>query len=157
MTPGENRGRRRETARTNAVSWRRYEDQGAEYAELSLGARRLSALSTAIGSKPVPYRMDLRLQTAEDFMTSRLEIATRGLGWTREIDLRRGEGGVWSAELACTGSVDLPEPGGDLPSSREPLIRTSSCADLRSLPRRVTACSRGGTAPELATVRVELP
>ena len=128
---------------THAVSWLRCEDQGAEYAELSFSGRRLSALSTAIGASPLPYRMDLRLETADDFVTSRLEITTRGLGWTREIDLRRSERGVWSAELACTGSVDLPAPGADMSQFEEPSIRTSSYARSSTrCPHCATACSR---------------
>ena len=145
-------------APTHAVSWLRYEDQGAEYAELSLGVRRLSAISTAIGSGPVPYRMDLRLETADDFITSRLEINTRGLGWMRNIDLRRSERGVWSAELAGTGSPDLPEPGGDMSQfegSLDPDVEL--CPILNSLPTLRHRLLEGGRAPEMVMVWVELP
>jgi hypothetical protein len=99
---------------THAVTWLRYDDQGAEYAELWLDATRLSARSTAIGASPVPYRADLELETVSDFITSRLVITTRGRNWRRSIDLRRSNAGVWTAEIAAEGDTDLGEPGGDM-------------------------------------------
>ena len=143
---------------THAVSWLRYEDQGAEYAELSLGATRLTARSTAVGSTPVPYRMDLELETGDDFITSRLAITTRGLGWGRSLDLRRSESGVWSAEAGGEGSVDLPAPGGDMAEFEGALDPdVELCPILNSPPTLRHGLLEGGAAPEMVMVWVELP
>src|SRR5919198_728345 len=99
---------------THAVSWLRYEELGAEYAELSVNGSRLNARSTAIGATPVPYLMDLEFVTGDGFVTSRLAITTRGQGWSRRLDLRRSDAGVWSADVAAHGAVDLAGPGGAL-------------------------------------------
>jgi hypothetical protein len=133
-------------APTHAVSWVRYEDQGAEYAELWLGETRLSARSTAIGTSPVPYRAELELETVDDFVTSRLAITTRGLGWKRSIDLRRSDAGVWTVN-----GDGMPQFEGALDPDVE------LCPILNSLPTLRHRLLEGGTAPELVMVWVELP
>ncbi len=63
------------------MPWLRYEDRGAEYAEIWLDATRLSDRSTAIGASLVriaPFSVD-------DFVTSKLLVTTRGRG--REIPM----------------------------------------------------------------------
>ena len=145
-------------AATHAVSWLRYEDQGAEYAELWLGEKRLSARSTAIGARPLPYLVDLELQTVDDFITSRLAVTTRGLGWKRSIELRRSEEGVWTAEVALEGEIELRKPGGDMSQfegSLDPDVE--HCLILNSLPTLRHRLLEGGTAPEMVMVWVELP
>jgi uncharacterized protein len=145
-------------AATHAVSWLRYEDQGAEYAELSLGATRLSARSTAIGARPLPYLADLELQTVDDFITSRLAVTTRGLGWQRSIELRRSDDGLWTAELALEGDVHLPQPGGDMSrfeGALDPDVEL--CPILNSPPTLRHRLLEGGTAPEMVMIWVELP
>jgi hypothetical protein len=146
------------SAFSRAVSWLRYEDQGAEYAELSLNGGRLSARSTAVGASPVPYRMDLEFETDADLVTSRLVVRTDGHGWNRRLDLRRSEAGVWTAEVASDGEVDLPEPGGDteqFEAALDPDVEL--CPILNSPPTLRHRLFQGGTAPELVMVWVELP
>jgi hypothetical protein len=143
---------------TRAVSWLRSDDQGAEYAEISFDERRLSASSTAIGVRPLPYLADLELQTVDDFITSRLAINTRGLGWKRSIELRRSEEGLWSAEVALEGEVDLEEPGGDrlqFEGALDPDVEL--CPILNSLPTLRHRLLDGGTAPEMVMIWVALP
>ena len=145
-------------ATTHAVSWLRYEEQGAEYAELSVGEKRLSALSMAIGARPLPYLADLELETVDDFITSRLGITTRGLGWKRSIELRRSEDGVWTAEVALEGEVDLEEPGGDMSQFEGALDPdVELCPILNSPPTLRHRLLEGGTAPEMVMVWVALP
>ena len=149
--------RRYGAAATHAVSWLRYEDQGAEYAELSFGEERLSAFSTAIGAGPLPYLANLELQTVDDFITSRLAITTRGLGWTRSIELRQSDG-VWVAEVALEGEVDLEEPGGDMSQFEGALDPdVELCPILNSPPTLRHRLLEGGTAPEMVMVWVALP
>jgi uncharacterized protein len=145
-------------AATHAVSWLRYEDQGAEYAELSFGENRLSAVSMAIGARPLPYLAELELETVHDFITSRLAITTRGLGWKRNIELRRSEDGVWTAEVALEGEVDLEEPGGDMSQFEGALDPdVELCPILNSLPTLRHRLLEGGMAPEMVMVWVALP
>lgn len=143
---------------THAVGWIRYEDQGAEYAELWLGETRLSARSTAIGTRPVPYVAELELHTVDEFITSRLAVATRGLGWRRTIELRRSEEGVWTADAALEGDIDLREPGGDMSQFEGALDPdVELCPILNSPPTLRHRLLEGGTAPEMVMVWVELP
>ena len=145
-------------AATHAVSWLRYEEQGAEYAELSLGEKRLSARSVAIGAKPVPYLAELKLETVDDFITSKLAITTHGLSWKRSIELRRSEDGVWTAEVALDGEVDLEEPGGDMSQFEGALDPdVELCPILNSPPTLRHRVLEGGTAPEMVMVWVALP
>jgi hypothetical protein len=143
---------------THAITWIRYEDRGAEYAELSLGETRLSARSTAIGTRPIPYCADLELETVDNFVTSRLRVETRGLGWERSIDLRRSEAGVWTAQVGLDGDVDLSEPGGDMSQFEGALDPdVELCPILNSLPTLRHRLLEGGSAPELVMIWVELP
>jgi hypothetical protein len=143
---------------THAVSWLRYEDQGAEYAELSLGENRLFARSTAIGARPLPYVADLELQTVDDYITSKLAVTTRGLGWKRRIELRRSDEGVWTAEVALEGGVDLGEPGGDMSQFEGALDPdVELCPILNSPPALRHRLLEGGTAPEMVMIWVEIP
>ena len=145
-------------AATHAVSWLRYEDQGAEYAELSLGEKRLSARSTAIGARPLPYLAELELDTVDDFITSRLAVITRGLGWKRSIELRRSEDGVWTAEVTLEGDVELPDPGGDMSQFERALDPdVELCPILNSPPALRHRLLEGGTAPEMVMIWIELP
>jgi uncharacterized protein len=147
-----------DAASTHAVTWQRYEQRGAEFAEFSLGARRLAARSTAIGAEPVPYRLELEFCTGDDFVTSSLVVETRGLGWRRRLDLHRSKAGVWSATVAAEGAVDLAEPGGDMDQfegALDPDVELSPVLNTPpTLRHRLLA---GGAAPELVMVWVELP
>lgn len=62
---------------------------------------------------PISYRLDYTLQTAADFVTSRLHVVSRGEGWRRAIELLRDGQGIWTLRTEEEGSVDLPAPGGD--------------------------------------------
>jgi uncharacterized protein len=86
---------------------------GVEFAELQLSPERLRAEGVAIGTRPLPYRLDYELATAGAFVTSRLRVSSRGEGWRRTLDLRRSEAGVWSLVAHEIGDVGLPSAGGD--------------------------------------------
>lgn len=90
---------------------------GAEWADIVLHPDRLSARGTAIGMKPVPYRLDYELDTGPGFVTRRLRVRSHGNGWRRHLDLRRAEDGTWTADASQTGepvelpATDLADPG----------------------------------------------
>jgi uncharacterized protein len=93
-------------ATTRAIAWVKNEPVGIEFAEVLLGRDRLSATGVAIGSEPEPYRLDYTLETGDGFVTSRMNVTSRGQGWTRSLDLRRSTSGTWTA----TGDADIELP-----------------------------------------------
>jgi hypothetical protein len=87
---------------------------GVELAEISLTPDRLAAVGVAIGTDPVPYRLDYTLETERDFVTERLQVTTRAQGWRRTLDLRREPSGVWSAATTADGEAPFPPGNGDI-------------------------------------------
>ncbi len=96
-----------------AVAWAKDDPFGAEFAQIALSAKHLTADGVAIGSEPIPYRLDYTLETASGFVTSRLRVRSRGEGWRRTLDLRRDAAGAWSVTAGEDGDADLPVAGGD--------------------------------------------
>jgi hypothetical protein len=103
----------RPTERRRAVAWVKDDPFGVEFAELAIRGDSLTAKGVAIGSAPLPYRLDYELDTGAAFATSRLRVTSRGEGWRRELDLRRDDGGGWSIAAKEEGEVHLPPAGGD--------------------------------------------
>src|SRR6266849_2528295 len=99
---------------SRAIAWIKDDTAGAEFADVMIQPRRLTATGTAIGSAPVGYRLDYKLETLSNFVTSGLLVTARGEGWRRKLDLRRTRSGKWSIRTAEKGSLPLPGPGGDV-------------------------------------------
>jgi hypothetical protein len=95
-----------------SVVWEKEDGPRLEFAEITLLADALDAVGVAIGSEPVPYRLDYALETTASFVTARLYLTARGEGWRRTLDLRRSADGDWMAQGEAEGSLDLPAPGG---------------------------------------------
>ncbi len=87
---------------------------GLEFAAVSLATDHLHAVGVAIGSQPIPYRLDYELETSAGFITTRLQVSSEGDGWSRRLDLRRDPGGGWTAAVETEGALDLPPPGGEM-------------------------------------------
>ncbi|GAA2098962.1 putative glycolipid-binding domain-containing protein [Actinomadura alba] len=92
--------------------------EGAEIAEIELSGTVLSAAGTAIGTDPLPYRLDYELTTGEDYVTSRLLVQAGGVDpatgpWRRTLELTQAPRGVWTVHAKAEGHVALPPPGGD--------------------------------------------
>jgi uncharacterized protein len=96
-----------------ATAWVKDEPFGVEFAEIEIAEEHLTATGVAIGTGPVPYRLDYELETAKGFVTVRLRATSRGEGWRRELDLRREAGGSWTVTADEEGHVELPPAGGD--------------------------------------------
>src|SRR5256885_17143212 len=95
---------------SRAITWVKNDPLGAEFADVLiapgiLAAQRLTASGIAIGSKPVGYRLDYKLETKADFKTSGLLVVARGEGWRRRLDLRRPRAGPWTAPTTTEGSL----------------------------------------------------
>ena len=94
--------------------WARDEPFGAELADITVSGGNWSAAGVAIGSQPLPYRLDYQLTIGEHYVTARLVVRTQGEGWHRALALERGASGAWSCTTESVGGDDLPAPGGDL-------------------------------------------
>ena len=99
---------------TRRVAWIKDSVVGAEYAEVELGGRQLTASCVGIADSPLPYRVDYELETGDRWVTNRLFVRARGDGWDRTLDLRRAENGAWTAETTSEGSPAMPAPGSDV-------------------------------------------
>ncbi len=91
---------------------------GAELARVKVTEHRLTASGTAIGSDPLPYRLDYTLITTDRYVTSTLYVSTSGHDpasgpWRRQLELRHDGSGTWTVDASGEGEPDLPPPGGD--------------------------------------------
>ena len=80
--------------RRRAVAWVKADPLGVEFAEIAVVEDQLMAVGVAVGTAPVPYRLDYELDTGSKFVTTRLAVTSRGDGGRREHDLRRDAEGV---------------------------------------------------------------
>ncbi len=93
--------------------WTKDDPSGMEQCELTVGPGALVARSVAIGSAPVPYRLDLELTT--DWVTQRLSLTALGDRWARMLVLERNSAGVWTGIRTTDGSgpPTVGDPGPD--------------------------------------------
>src|SRR4051812_39287378 len=82
---------------------------------VELCADGFTATGTQLGSEPLPYRLDYRLDASGGHVTRSIEIVAVGQGWRRELDLRHDGRGRWTCAVNADGN-GLPEPGGDVAS-----------------------------------------
>jgi hypothetical protein len=88
---------------------------GSELVDVTVGDNTLSARGSAIGTDPLPYRLEYELTTLDGFVTERLWVRTEGKDWERELDLRRLSSGDWTWEADSGGEAGLPWLGGYRP------------------------------------------
>jgi len=105
---------------SRAIAWVK-EDGGAEFADVLIQPHRLTASGIAIESIPYGYRLDYKLETRSDFITSGLLVTARGEGWWRRLDLRRLRSGRWTVRTSFRGNAEMPAPGGDVTAFDEAL------------------------------------
>ena len=98
---------------TRVAVWAKEKRPGYEFAEVTLEPDRLSARGVAIGGDPVPYRLDYVLETGPGFVTTLLDVSSRGAGWSRRLVLRRDGAGAWTVDAETVGDLELPAAGGD--------------------------------------------
>ncbi len=95
---------------TRGIAWSKDDPLGAEFVEVRLGPDDLVARGVAIGSAPVPYRLDYELETVARFVTARFVATVRGDGWVRTLDLVRDPSGVWKETAQDRGHRPAPFP-----------------------------------------------
>jgi hypothetical protein len=136
-----------------SIVWVKEDPLGAEFADVDISRGRLTAAGYAIGSHPSGYRLDYKLETLGNYVTSGLLVTARGEGWRRKLDLRRLRSGRWTgadglADVAGALDCDLAlspltnsmpvlrhgllEGGGPI----ELLMAWVSVPDLRVIPSR---------------------
>jgi hypothetical protein len=96
-----------------AAAWVKNDPFGVEFAEIAIRRDRLFASGVAVGSVPLPYRLEYELETGSGFVTEWLRVRCRGETWVRELHLHREKAALWSVGSKEDGDVDLPPPGGD--------------------------------------------
>lgn len=141
-----------------AVAWIKDDPIGVEFAELAIAAGRLTAKGVAIGTAPLPYRLDYELETGPDFVTSRLRVTSSGEGWQRGLELGRDANGTWSASAHGDGEVDLPPAGGEPPQLVDALdcdLGLSPVTNMMPILRH--GLLLGGGQFELTTAWVAVP
>jgi hypothetical protein len=142
----------------HAVSWIKDDPSGAELAIVELAADRMRASGVAVGSEPEPYRLDYELETAGAFVTSRVRVSAAGSGWSRRLELSRGPGGGWVADLRQVGEVALPDAGGDLgplASAVDPDLGLSPLFNTMPLLRH--RIHEGGSAHDFLMLWISVP
>jgi uncharacterized protein len=146
------------SVRPRAIAWIKDDPFGVEFAEVQLEPERLAAKGVAIGTSPVPYRLDYELETEVGFVTSRLLVTSSGQGWRRTLDLRRATAGAWKILADEEGEADLPSGGGD-PSALEGALDCdlglSPVTNLMPVLRH--GLLAGGGPVELITAWVSVP
>jgi len=146
------------SVRRRAIAWIKDDPFGVEFAEVELGPDRLAAKGVAIGTSPVPYRLDYELETKVGFVTSRLLVTSSGQGWRRALDLRRAPAGAWKILADEEGEADLPSGGGDataLEGAFDCDLGLSPVTNLMPVLRH--GLLEGGGPVELITAWVSVP
>ena len=124
--------------RLRAVAWTKDDPSGMEFAEVRLAGTTFAASGIAIGSDPLPYRLDYSLETGEDFVTSRLQVKSRGEGLHDTLELWRSDEGRWTAngkelpelDEALDCDLGLSPLTNSMPVSRHGLLEAREPVDL---------------------------
>ncbi|MGI5379623.1 putative glycolipid-binding domain-containing protein [Streptomyces sp. CA-251387] len=92
---------------TSRVStWEVSESQGIETAWIELGGDALRARGRAVGTTPEPYWISYELDTADGFVTRRLQVTAESTDGVRTVDLRHDGAGRWTANGERLPDVD---------------------------------------------------
>jgi uncharacterized protein len=124
--------------RLRAVAWTKDDPPGMELAEVRLTASALAASGVAIGTNPIPYRLDYSLVAEQNFVTAGLRVEARGEGIHNTLDLWRSEEGRWTVdgrnldelEGALDCDLGLSPLTNSMPVLRHGLLRETSSVEL---------------------------
>ena len=114
-------------AAKRAVAWAKDDPFGVEFAEIALAPEHLTAEGVAIGTGPIPYRLDYTLETASGFVTSRLRVNSRGEGWRRTLDLSRDAAAPGASQRARKAMLISHRPVATRQRSLARSTATSAC------------------------------
>jgi hypothetical protein len=143
---------------SRVISWEVSESKGIETAWIELDDDALRGRGRAVGTvpEPEPYWISYELDTADAFVTRRLQVTVESASGVRTLDLRHDGAGRWTANgeqlpdvdgaLDCdlglcplTNTMPVLRHGLHLaPGEREFLMAWVSVPDLAVLPSRQT-------------------
>jgi hypothetical protein len=95
--------------------WTGVEEWLTEAADVELGEDGLRATGIQLGTDPVPFRVDYRLEASESYVTSELELTATAERWSRHLLLTHDGSGAWRAEVDDEGDVTGGAWDGELP------------------------------------------
>jgi len=148
---------------SRVITWDVTESQGYETSWIELGCDALRARGRAVGTTPEPYWISYELDTAEGFVTRRLQVTAESASAVRALDLRHDGDGRWTLDgkplpevagaLDCdlglcplTNTMPVLRHGLHLgPGEREFLMAWVSVPDLTVRPSRQTYTHLGRT------------
>ena len=147
-----------------ALTW--IKDRGAEFATVDVSAAAdvgggwLCATGVAVGSAPLPYRLDYELDCGDDYITSWLTVRAQGAGWQRKLELARDPDGKWSVQASAEGDpgLPLPPPGGDPAAFQRALdCDLGECPVTNTMPVLRHGMLGGGEPREFIMAWVSVP
>jgi hypothetical protein len=95
--------------RVKRYSWRGVDDLSRiDRVNVAITGRGMSAFGTATSDT---FATAWRLDVDPGWVTRRLEVASRGPDWSRNLVLERSADGVWTGAADATGDAALPPPG----------------------------------------------
>lgn len=141
-----------------SIAWVKEGATGLEFADVEIDQKRMRATGVAIGSDPIPYRMDYRLTSRSRFVTKRIEVETRGQGWRRRLRLERDKAGDWDAQWETHGEALLRPPTGDMNELRDALDCDLALSPLtNSMPVLRHGLLRAGGPVEFLMAWISVP
>jgi hypothetical protein len=146
-------------ALSRLLTWRGLDFPRMELAEVELGADGLSARGVQIGTSgvaqgaedgeavdvPGRYRLDYKLETDPDLVTSRIALTSLSEDGERRLDLRRADDGTWEA------NTELPDLSGALDCD----LGLSPLTNF--MPHQREGITRGGEAKEFVMAWIAVP
>ena len=152
-----------ETMTAHRYLWVKDDPVGMEHAAIGIGADGLVATSTAFGTLPIAYRLDLELHADADWITRRLALTASGDGWTRSLVLSRA--GSWTGAITDDGIVppavvasatgDGIDPGDVPPDVLDVDVQYSPLTNL--MPIRRLGLDRPGAAGSFVMAWISVP
>lgn len=144
------------------VEWVGDEDpERLEAATVTLAPDRLDALGV---SRTTDYVTSWSLETGPDWVTTRLDVAVTGRGFTRRLVLARDDGGRWTSESWAHGTTafhgqPMADPGLADPGTVDGALDCdlALCPVTNTMPILRLGALRGLEETELTMAWVDLP
>ncbi len=141
-----------------SIGWVKTAGTGLEFADVEIEERRMRAAGVAIGSDPLPYRLDYTFASRSKFVTKRIEVGAHGQGWTRSLRLTRDKAGEWDAQWETHGEALLPPPSGDMIALGEALDCDLALSPLtNTMPVLRHGLLHGGGPVDLVMAWISVP
>lgn len=141
-----------------SIAWVKDGATGLEFADVELDSTRMRATGVAIGSDPMPYRLDYQFTSRSRFVTKRIEVEARGQSWRRQLSLKRDKAGEWDARWETHGEALLRPPTADMNELRGALDCDLALSPLtNSMPVLRHGLLRAGGPVEFLMAWISVP